>query len=45
MYSQCSVLKADSEVLKHTRGALIDGIGQVLKKGLELLGITTAERM
>ncbi len=45
MYKQCSVLKAKSEALKHTRGALIQSVGKVLSKGLELIGIETVERM
>ena len=45
MYNQCSVLKAESDELKHTRAALIDGVGRVISKGLDLIGIATVERM
>lgn len=45
MYDQCSVLRAESKNLKMTRAYLIDAFGQLLKKGLELLGIQTLDRM
>ncbi|MBT4762701.1 MAG: arginine--tRNA ligase [Bdellovibrionaceae bacterium] len=44
-YTQCSILKADTEELKQTRLALMLAFSKVLNKGLDILGITTAERM
>ncbi len=45
MYAQCSVLKAPTEELKSARLALVSSTGKVLKEGLNLLGISTLERM
>lgn len=44
-YDQLPVLKAESEVLKVTRLLFTDAMGQVLAKGLSLLGIQTLDRM
>ncbi|MCB0414188.1 MAG: arginine--tRNA ligase [Bdellovibrionales bacterium] len=44
-YGNCSVIKAETNDLKQARLALVVSTGKVLKKGLELLGINTAQRM
>ncbi len=44
-FDQCPVLKADTESLKYSRLLLCHATGQVLKKGLSLLGIDTVPRM
>jgi len=45
MYSQCSVMNAESEELKVARASLIKAVSIVLKHGLSLLGIPTLSRM
>ncbi|MCB0337378.1 MAG: arginine--tRNA ligase [Bdellovibrionales bacterium] len=45
MYSQCSVLKAESEELSIARVCLVDSIAKVIKHALSLIGIVTVERM
>lgn len=44
-YDNCPVLEADSEGLRVARLALVDAAGQVLRKGLSLLGIEALDRM
>ena len=44
-YHDCSVKHAENEALRSARAALVDSAGRVIGKGLELLGIRTAERM
>jgi len=44
-YHDCSVKHAGDEALRTARAALVDATGRVIGKGLELLGIRTAERM
>ena len=44
-YEHCSIQKADNEVQKKSRLMLAMATGQVLKNGLELLGIETLEVM
>ena len=44
-YEQCPVLKADSPDVVLARLRLTELTGLTLKKGLELLGIGTVERM
>lgn len=44
-FDNCPVLKAESENLKVTRLMLVDAAGQMIRKGLNLLGIETLERM
>lgn len=44
-YTNCPVIKADSESLKYARLALTQATAQVLKNGLNLLGIDTVEKM
>jgi arginyl-tRNA synthetase len=44
-YRDCAVLKAEHDALKHSRVALVDAVGRVLKHGLGLLGIPTLSRM
>ncbi len=44
-YDNCPVLEADSEGLRIARLALVDAAGQVLRKGLSLLGIEALDRM
>ena len=44
-YRDCPVLKADSEVLKKERLALVDSARIVLRNGLHLLGIDAPEEM
>lgn len=44
-FEKCPVLKADSDALKTSRLILCDLTARTLKKGLELLGIETVERM
>ena len=43
-YEHCPVLRSEGKV-RETRLALCDVTGKVLKKGLDLLGIQTTERM
>lgn len=45
MYENCPVLTAESENLRQARACLVDATGKTLKKGLELIGIETLERM
>ena len=45
MYSECSVLRAETEELRMARAALIKSVAIVLKHGLGLLGINVVERM
>lgn len=45
MYSACSVMKAESPELQLARAALVDACGQIIKKGLSLIGIECLERM
>ena len=45
MYSECSVLKAESDELRMARAALAKSVSLVLQHGLGLLGITVIERM
>jgi len=44
-YAECSILKAPSEELKHTRLALTSATKIILTKGLSTLGIDCIERM
>lgn len=44
-YSECSVLRADSDAIRATRIRFIEAVGENLKHGLILLGIHTIERM
>jgi len=44
-YHSHSVLKADSEELKHARLALVQAVQIVLRNGLSVLGITAPEKM
>lgn len=44
-FEHCPVLKADSEQLKQSRLAMCRMTGEVLKHGLDLLGIETLEQM
>lgn len=44
-YRDCPVLKADSEILKKERLALVDSTRIVLRNGLHLLGIDAPEEM
>lgn len=44
-YHECSIGQAETEELKRARLALAYATGQVLRKGLELLGIPAPERM
>ena len=44
-YDECPVLKAGSPALMATRLQLVDAAGQLLSRGLSLLGIQTIERM
>lgn len=45
MYEHCPVKKAENEELKLARLALVQATGHTLKKGLELIGISTLDRM
>ncbi|KAG2387677.1 hypothetical protein C9374_001271 [Naegleria lovaniensis] len=45
MYEAVSIKNAETEILKQTRLRLVSAFSEVLKHGLALLGITTAERM
>jgi arginyl-tRNA synthetase len=45
MYDRVSILKAENDSLRETRLKLISATGKTLKKGLELIGIQTLERM
>jgi arginyl-tRNA synthetase len=45
MFESCSVAHAENEDLKASRLRLVEATGSVLKKGLELLGISTLEKM
>ena len=44
-YENCHVLKAEDEATKNSRLALCDLTAQVLKQGLDALGIETVEQM
>ncbi|GAB4012305.1 MAG: arginine--tRNA ligase [Bdellovibrio sp.] len=44
-YAECPVAKAETEELKTARLALSFATGEVIKKGLELLGIQVPDRM
>ncbi len=44
-YDQCSVLKADDEAVRRSRLALANLTGNVLAKGLDLLGIEAPDQM
>lgn len=44
-YHECSIGQAESEDLKGARLALSRAVGEILKKGLSLLGIPTPQRM
>lgn len=45
MFENCPVAMADGEALKVTRLLLVKASGEVLKKGLSLLGISVLEKM
>lgn len=45
MYEQCPVLKAEDDVLRNSRLAIIALAGRVLRQGLALLGIGVVSRM
>jgi len=44
-YEQCSVLKAESEVMRDSRLALCDLTARILEDGLQMLGIDAPEQM
>ena len=44
-YTSCPVLNAETPELRDARLALLDGVRQVIKNGLNLLGIDAPERM
>ena len=44
-HTNVSVLKAETDELKESRLALVEAFGDVLYKGLSLLGITPPEKM
>ena len=44
-YANCRVLNAETEKDKNARIALTEATAQVLKNGLNLLGIETVEKM
>jgi arginyl-tRNA synthetase len=44
-FENCPVLKAETPELKDSRLLLVDLVGRVVKKALDLLGIRTVERM
>jgi arginyl-tRNA synthetase len=44
-YESCPVLKADSAEVKESRLVLVDLVGRVIQRALNLLGIKTVERM
>jgi arginyl-tRNA synthetase len=44
-YAECSVMNAENEEIKQARMALCFGVKEVMKKGLELLGIQAPEKM
>src|SRR5262245_7798154 len=44
-FENCPVLKAETTALRDSRLLLCDLTARVIKKGLELLGIQTVERM
>ena len=44
-FEQCPVLKADSDQVRASRLRLVELTGRVIREGLSLLGIETAERM
>ena len=44
-FEKCPVLKADDENVKANRLLLCDLTARTIRKGLELLGIQTVERM
>lgn len=45
MFDQCPVIQAPHLSLKAARAALVDATGRVIQAGLNLLGITTLDRM
>lgn len=44
-FDKCHVKNAETAELRLVRGLLVRSVGEVLKRGLSLLGIETAERM
>ncbi len=44
-FENCPVLKAETPELKNSRLLLVDLVGRVIKQALDLLGISTVERM
>lgn len=44
-YAHCSISKSESKSLKFSRLALAYAVGKIIKKGLNLLGISTPRRM
>src|SRR5262249_8861196 len=44
-FQNCTVLKADTPALRHSRLLLCDLTARTIQKGLDLLGIRTVERM
>lgn len=44
-YNECAVLKEENEALRHNRLKLSHFVATTLKKGLNLLGIATVDRM
>jgi len=44
-YAECPIGKADTELLGHTRLALAHAAGEVMREGLNLLGIQAPEKM
>ena len=44
-YENCPVLKADAAEVKESRLVLVDLVGRVIQRALNLLGIKTVERM
>lgn len=44
-YSQCPIGKLEDEELKHARLHLSQAVAEVMKKGLELIGIVAPEKM
>jgi arginyl-tRNA synthetase len=44
-YDACPVMKEPDAALRASRLKLVDLTGRIIRKGLELLGITTCEKM
>ena len=44
-FDECPVLKAENEDAKNSRLLLCDIVGRIMKRGLQLLGIQTVDRM